>query len=132
MVTLIVGLLPFLIAFAIFLAKKKKFMAHGLVQITIFIFSVIVLSYFEFGVRSGGGFSEFIKGSSASHDYALFVLILHIVIATITLIMWSVSLVNIKKYIKNGFHKKLGKILFIAITLTTLSSLWVYFLLFVY
>ena len=84
LVTLIVALLPFLVFGAIGLARAKRYKLHAFVQTLIFAFSVIVIIYFETGVRIGGGFNAFMDGSSVSHNYAFFVLILHIVIATVS------------------------------------------------
>ena len=131
-VTLIVALLPFLVAGAIYLAKIKKYKLHSYAQIFIFAFSVIVIFYFELGVRVGGGFNTFMDGSAVAHNYAFFVLILHIAIAVITLVLWFVTLIKAKKFLSQGIHKKMGKITFLGIILTTLSSMWVYLLLFVF
>ena len=131
-VTLIVAFLPLLITGAIMLARAKKYKLHSYAQIFIFAFSVIVLVYFEIGVRVGGGFNSFMDGSSVSHNYALLVLMIHIVIAVITLIIWFTTLIRAKKFLALGIHKKLGRISFMGIVLTSLSSMWVYLILFVY
>ncbi|MEA3227540.1 MAG: DUF420 domain-containing protein [Campylobacterota bacterium] len=131
-VTLIVALLPFLVAGAIYLARIKKYRVHSYAQILIFAISVIVLIYFEIGVRVGGGFNAFMDGSSISYNYAFFVLILHILIAVTTLILWFITLIRVKKFLPSGGHKLLGKITFVGITFTSLSGIWVYFLLFVH
>jgi len=131
-VTIIVALLPFLVAGAIYLAKMKKYKLHSFTQIVIFSISVIVLIYFETGVRVGGGFKAFMDGSSVSYGYAFFVLIFHIIIATSTLILWFITLIRVKKFLPAGGHKLLGKITFVGITLTSLTGIWVYLLLFVY
>ncbi|MBD3797826.1 MAG: DUF420 domain-containing protein, partial [Campylobacterales bacterium] len=63
-VTVIVALLPLLVFAAVSLAEKGKYEKHKNTHIIIFIVSVIVVGYFEFGVRIGGGFEEFSKNSS--------------------------------------------------------------------
>ena len=63
-VTLIVALLPLLVGIAISFAKNKNYTLHARVQWLIFIVSVTVVSYFEYGVRVGGGFETFAKESS--------------------------------------------------------------------
>ena len=131
-VTLIVAFLPLLVAAAISLARAKHYRLHALAQIVIFAFSVILLVYFEVGVRVGGGFNTFMDGSSVSHNYAFFVLILHIIIAVITLLIWGASLIRVKKFLATGVHKALGRISFVGIVLTSLSAIWVYLILFVY
>jgi len=131
-VTIIVALLPLLVAGAIGLAMAKKYKFHAFAQIFIFVFSVIVLVYFESGVRIGGGFNAFMDGSSVSHNYALFVLIFHIIIAVLTLIIWFTTLIRVKKFLALGLHKMLGRISFIGIVLTSVTGIWVYFILFIY
>ena len=132
LVTLIVALLPLLVAGAIALARAKKYKLHSYAQIFIFAFSVIVFVYFETGVRIGGGFNYFMDGSSVEHGYALGVLILHIAISVITLIIWFTAIMRAKKFLTKGIHKVVGFVTFIGIVLTSLSGIWVYLLLFVY
>ncbi len=131
-VTLIVAFLPILVFGAITLARAKKYRLHALAQTLIFAFAVIILVYFETGVRVGGGFDSFMDGSSVSHNYAFFVLVLHIAISIITLIIWATSLIRAKRFLALGIHKVLGRISFIGIVLTSLSGIWVYLILFVY
>ena len=131
-VTLIVALLPLLVAGAISLARNKKYKAHSYVQITIFAFSVIVVSYFEYGVRLSGGFNEFMQGSSVTYTYALVVLIFHIAISVITLIIWAGTIFRAKKMIESKQHRKAGLITFAGVVATSLTGIWVYFLMFVY
>nr|WP_321268697.1 DUF420 domain-containing protein [uncultured Sulfurimonas sp.] len=132
LVTLIVALLPLLVAGAIYLAKSKRYKAHVFAQIFIFAFSVIVLGYFETGVRMIGGFNFFMKDSGVSHDYAFIVLIFHIVISVITLIIWATTLFMAKKQVKLNRHRKAGLMTFAGVVLTSLTGIWVYFLMFVY
>ena len=139
-VTLIVAILPLLVLIAISFAKTKSYKLHAFTQTFIFITSVIVVSYFEYGVRLGGGFDAFLKGSSISHNYALWVLIVHIIIATLTLIVWTKLLIKAYQDKKNFKlpgqfsieHKKSGIRTFIGISLTSFTGIWVYLLLFVY
>ncbi len=131
-VTIIVALLPMLIAVAISFARKKQYKLHAYSQIFIFAFAVIVLVYFETGVRVGGDFNAFMQESSISHNYAFFVLILHIIIATLTLIIWFTTLIKAKRFLAKGIHKIVARLSFIGIVLTSLSGIWVYLILFVY
>ena len=139
-VTLIVTLLPFLVAIAIKFAKLKYYTAHSLVQISIFIFSILVLGYFEYGIRISGGFSTYIKDSGVEYNYALWVLIVHIIISVLTIGIWLSTLVNAHRDrlhkalpgLHSKSHKMAGIRTFIGIVLTSLSGVWVYLLLFVY
>jgi len=139
-VMIIVALLPLLSLFAISLAKIKNYKLHGVSQSIIFVVSVIVVGYFEYGVRAGGGFNSFMEESQASHNYALYVLIFHIIVATLTLIVWTKTLWIARKKIKDNTlpgvysttHKRAGQLTFIGIFLTAFTGMWVYLLLFVY
>ena len=138
-VMIMVALLPLLVAIAISFAKKKNYELHALVQQTIFVIAVIVVGYFEYGVRVGGGYEGFVKGSSVSHTYAFYVLIFHIVVAIVGFIIWTYTLVTARKDSKNHTlpglysmaHKKAGRRAFIWIIATAFTGIWVYVLLFV-
>lgn len=132
MVTLIVALLPLLVAVAIVFAKKKSYKLHAYMQILIYAFSVIVLSYFEFGVRLGGGFKFFLEETHLSHNYIFVVLMFHIAVSVATLIIWSTNLFMARKLLAAKAHKKLGLAAFSGIVMTSLTGIWVYMLLFVY
>jgi len=139
-VMIIVVLLPLLTLIAISMAKVKSYKLHSLTQTTIFIIYTIVIGYFEYGVRAGGGFETFMEGSNISYSYSFWVLLLHITIATISLIIWIKTLWLAKKEKKNHtlsgsyskIHKKDGQLTFIGIFMTAFTGIWVYFLLFVY
>ncbi len=139
-VSVIVALLPFLIFAAILLAKKKNYKAHESVQKLLFVVTVIVVAFFEFGVRFVGGYKILIEGSSVGHNYFIFVLIFHIIIAVITLVLWSMTLYYARRYkrqktlpgLYSQEHKIYGQRTFIGIILTMLTGGWVYALLFVF
>ena len=131
-VTLIVALLPILLYGVIKLAHKKHYKAHALLQIFLYVTSIAVVLYFEAGVRAAGGFEAYETSSTVAHNYLFAVLVLHIAIATSTTIFWTFTLFAAKKEIKLRRHKRDGLITFAGVTLTSLSGIWVYLLLFVY
>lgn len=139
-VSVIVALLPFLIYGAIMLAKKKNYTAHEKVQKLLFIVSVLVVGFFEYGVRMEGGYKNLMEGTSVSHDYLLYVLIFHIIISVITLFLWIITLYRGNRYKRQATlpglysqsHKKDGQRTFVGIILTMLTGAWVYMLLFVF
>ncbi|WP_309496656.1 DUF420 domain-containing protein [Sulfurovum sp.] len=139
-VSVIVAVLPFLIYGAISLAKKGNYSAHESVQKLLFIVTVIVVAFFEFGVRMEGGYKNLMEGSSVGHNYFIYVLIFHIIISVITLILWVKTIYTSKRYKKQSTlpglyseaHKKDGQRTFVGIILTMLTGAWVYALLFVY
>jgi len=139
-VTLIVAALPLLIFINIVAAKKGMYKLHALLQNVLFIVSLIVVGYFEIGVRVGGGFAAFVAGSGVSHTYVSAVLIIHIAIAVITLYFWMLALYHANKMFSNKMipgkmgmhHRKQAFKAFIGIVFTSFSGIWVYLLLFVY
>jgi putative membrane protein len=139
-VSVIVALLPFLIYGAITLAKKGNYNAHQTVQTFLFVVSVIVVGFFEYGVRMEGGYKNLMEGTSVSHDYLLYVLIFHIMISVTTLILWIKTLYYARRDRRQSTlpglysqsHKKDGQRTFIGIILTMLTGAWVYALLFVF
>ena len=139
-VTLIVALLPLLVGVAISFAKHRKYILHARVQMAIFIVSVIVVSYFEYGVRLGGGYETFVKNTHVSHDYLFSVLVVHIIISVVTLGFWISTIWRALSDSGQGglpgnyskSHRKAGFRTFIGIVLTSLTGIWVYLLLFVF
>jgi len=139
-VTLIVALLPLLVGVAIAFAQHRKYNLHAKVQMAILIVSVIVVSYFEYGVRLGGGYETFVKHTHVSHHYLFSVLVVHILIAVLTLGFWVSTVFRALSDARQGglpgnyskSHKKSGIRTFIGIVLTSLTGIWVYLLLFVF
>ena len=139
-VTLIVALLPFLMAFAIWFAKKKMFTLHKASQLILFIVSLIVVGYFEYGVRVGGGFEAFVKESSLSMSFLFGFLIFHIIIAIVTVIWWAKTIIQGMKSDKDGSlpgrasmqHRKDGMRTMVGVFLTSFTGIWVYLFLFLY
>ena len=139
-VMIMVALLPLLAMGAISMAKVKEYTLHAVTQNIIFIVSVIVVGYFEYGVRTGGGFDAFMRGSHTAHNYALYVLLFHIAVALISLVVWVKTLWSARKAVKNNTlpgsyspkHKKAGRLTFLGICMTAFTGIWVYVLLFVY
>ena len=138
-VMIMVALLPLLVAVAISFAKKKNYRLHALTQTILFVVAVIVVSYFEYGVRAGGGYEGFVKGSSVSHNYAFYVLLFHIAVAIVGFVIWTHTLLTARKEStrmtlpgsESARHKKAGRRAFLWIVLTAITGIWVYILLFI-
>ena len=129
-VMVIVALLPFLLLGVILLARVNTKL-HSILQQILFLVSVVVVGYFEYGVRVGGGYEAFMQNSNVLFEYATVVLIGHIIIALTALFLWIKTIYNAKTNFNQIKHKKDGKKAFIAITSTSLTGIWVYVLLFV-
>ena len=138
-VTLIVALLPLLVAVAISFARRGEVVIHKVVQLVIFVVSVIIVGYFEYGVRINGGFDVFVRESGMPRDFVFAFLLLHILIAVLTLAWWvraiksgfdALRLESITE--RRGKHRQLGKQAAVGIFLTSLSGIGVYLFLFVF
>ncbi|WP_457605204.1 DUF420 domain-containing protein [Nitratifractor sp.] len=139
LMTLIVALLPLLIYLGILLARKGLYDLHHWYQWTLFLFALVVFGWFEYGVRAGGGFGELLDSGVFPRWAAISFLVLHIVIAILTLLWWSRTLFrahwNFRKHMLPGGyslrHIRSGVWTAAGIFLTSLSGIWVYLLLFV-
>ena len=139
-VSLIVLLLPFLIGAAIRMAKRRRYNLHETVQKILFVISVVVVLFFEIGVRSEGGYKRLMEGSSVSHHYLFYVLVFHIFIAVVTLVLWIYTLVTAYRFRKSKAlpgvyskaHARDGYRTYIGIWATMLTGAWVYSLLFIF
>ncbi len=129
-VTLLVALLPLLLAIGIFLAKKKRYKLHAYYQIVLYALSVAAVVYFELGVRSVGGFGVYLQHSTINHPYFFAVLVLHIAIASSTILFWSFTIFSANKEVRLGKHRRDGILTAAGIALTSLTGVWVYLLLF--
>ena len=140
MVTLIVALLPFLIGSGIYLARKGFLKVHISFQIFLFLFSVILVGYFEYGVRMDGGYAKFAIESSIPQSIISAFLFLHIIISIVGTIWWGKTVIlGIRDYLRKDLpgvasaaHIRNGWISAVAIFLIAISGVWVYLSLFVF
>jgi len=138
-VVIIVGLLPFLIGLGICFARLGYHKLHHLFQTILFVVTIVVLIYFEYGIKLGGGFKEYMKESSIEPTFALSFLIFHIIIATITMIIWGrtlkIAFADRKRRALPGLysngHRKSGRIVAFFILLTSITGVGVYWMLFI-
>ena len=138
--TLYFTLLPFLLLFAIRYAIKKEYLKHIQSQITLFIITLIVLILFEIGIRIEDGFIHFAKQSLLPFSTLFTFLVIHIIIAVLSLVLWLYLIVSTyKNYAQGQFcyslinsHKRLGEILFLALSISSIMGVLMYIFLFVY
>lgn len=134
------AILPFLLAFSVFLAVKKKYDLHFQTQTFILALSLVVILYFEISARLYGGFALYAKDSSFSFEFLIIYLTIHIIIATASLGGWLyLYIVSYKAYknndlqsIINSKHKKIGKSIFLWMSISSYMGVLLYFFLFVF
>jgi len=137
-VTLIVVLLPLLVYGSIFLAIKKRLKWHKITQISLFIVTLLVVLFFEYGVRMDGGIKKYLTYTDLSDSFVIGFLMVHIAIATGMMAIWGRLLYLSYKAEKAGelpgkfseTHRRLTWVTNIFILLTSLSGFGVYYILF--
>jgi putative membrane protein len=137
-VTLFFAILPFLVAYSISFAIRGDIKKHYLSQISIFVTTILMVVVFEVGVRFSGGYVEFIKSSSVNFTFLTIFLIVHIIIALATVILWVIQLYSAMSHFKSegagsshfAKHKRIAKWLFSGIVITSIMGCMIYLFLF--
>ncbi len=140
LVTLYFAMLPFLLAFSIRYALKKEYEKHYRSQIIIFMVSLVVVVVFEIGVRLSGGFTEFTKESTLPYTFLSVFLGIHILIALLSIVLWVIVLYTSLQEYRSGrdmaafarSHKRKARVLFIGLTVTSITGVMIYIFLFVF
>ncbi len=135
--TIYFAVLPFLLAFSIYFAVKKEYKKHFISQAIILATTLTIVVIFEIGVRVSGGFLEYSKYSNISFDFMLIFLIVHILIAIAAVGGWLFLFISsYKDYKKNLLdgkeHRKIGRAIFIALTISSIMGVCIYTFLFVF
>jgi putative membrane protein len=136
-VTLYFAILPFLLLFSIYFAVKKEIKKHYTSQIIIYIMTIIMVLLFEIGVRFDGGYVKFLELSNVNETFMNIYLVVHIIIALLSVIAWSILLMSSYKSFKahsleNKKHKKRAKIITLGLIITSFMGVNIYYLLFIY
>jgi len=137
-VTFIVVLLPLLVYGSIFLAIKKQLKWHKITQVALFVITLLVVLFFEVGVRIDGGIQKYLTYTDVSDGLVIGFLILHIAIATGAMVVWGRLIYLSFKAEKAGelpgrfseTHRRMTWVTNIAIVLMSLTGWGVYYLLF--
>ena len=136
--TIYIFFLPFFFFFSILLAKRKKIKLHFISQTFLLGLTLVFVLYFEIMIRIYGGFLDFAKDSFVPYGFLVSFLIFHIIIASSSLGGWIYlyisSLKAINKKSTGSFnkkkHKKIGIAIFITLTISSITGLFIYFFLF--
>ncbi len=136
LVTLHFALLPFLLAFSIRQAVIGNISLHYKSQMVILFLTIVMVLIFETGVRISGGFVEYVKMSPVSYDFLVVFLSVHILIALLAVGGWIYLMITSYKTYKleglagMGKHRKMGKWIFAALTVTSIMGCSIYVFLF--
>lgn len=136
-VTLYFAILPFLLGMSIRQAVIGNITFHFRSQMAILCLTVVMVIIFELGVRISGGFIEYVKFSPISYDFFLIFLAVHIFVALMSVGGWIYLIItSYKTYSQQGRegmkqHRRMGKWIFAALTLTSIMGCSIYLFLFV-
>ena len=136
-ITIYFAILPILLAISITFAIKGMVKTHFISQGIIIALTLLIVVTFEIGIRISGGFLEYSKNSNHSFDFLLIFLVIHIFIAIIAIAGWLYLFISsYKTYKNNSFdgkkHKKIGKAIFTALTISSIMGICIYLFLFVF
>jgi len=139
-VTLYFAVLPFLVAFSIYLATQGKYQKHFKSQMAVFVMSLLMVVIFEIGVRIDGGFNVYMQESSIFYTGAVVYLVVHILFALMTMVAWGITIYSsYKAYREEGMgapyfklHKKRARWVFLAIVINSIMGTLMYPILFVW
>lgn len=135
-VTLYFAVLPILLGLSIRQAIIGNISLHYRSQMVILGLTVAMVILFELGVRITGGFSEYVKLSPVSYNFLLLFLAVHIFIALTAVGGWIYLIITsyrtYTQYGKEamGQHRRMGKWIFAAMTLTSVMGCSIYLFLF--
>lgn len=135
--TVYFAILPYLLAYSIYLAIKKEYKKHFISQSIILATTLIVVLIFEIGIRISGGFLEYSKYSNISYNFLLIFLVIHIIIAIAAIAGWLFLFISTYKDYKNDTldakkHSKIGKSIFVALSISSIMGIFMYLFLFVF
>jgi len=137
---LVIALLPFALYLGVLWARKGYYDLHRWYQWLLFFVALVVVGWFEYGVRAGGGFARYSQLAHLPVKVLIGFLVVHVVIAVLTLYWWIRTLSQAERnwrsrnlpggyslrHIRNGWRTAWG------IFFTSLTGVWVYLLLFLF
>ena len=133
------AMLPLLSGISIFLAIRKYLKLHQVTQLLLFLLSLVFLGFFAYIVHYREAFDLLLQESSIDKITILVLLVVHSFIAFVTLVFWFFVLIyalsdsrrRALPGVYSESHRKAGKRVFMAIVLTAISSVSIYWILFV-
>jgi putative membrane protein len=138
-VTIYFALLPLLLLISIRYAIKGNYTLHYKSQLAIYVFTLVMVVIFEIGVRFSGGFIAYAREAGTDFSFLLGLLIVHILIAVISVVGWSLLLYRTLVVYKtqgvtpsfSASHKRFAKIIVMGLSITSYLGVLIYYLLFI-
>jgi len=132
------AMLPILSGISILFAIRRSLMLHQFTQFLLFFLTIISLGLFIYIAYNSKSFGLLISHSPIDHMLVVIAFITHAVIIITTLVLWILSLIyalsDKKRRALPGLysksHAQTGKRIFKAILFIALSSIGIYWMLF--
>ncbi len=133
-------ILPFLVAFAIWLAIKEFHSIHVKMQITLFLITLALFIYSIYNIYFVVGFNNYIQNSSINSTLLFYFSIFYIVIESVTIIMWyytiRFAIADSQRRALPGLystsHRKSGRVSAFLIILVSIIYISLYLMLFIF
>lgn len=139
-ITIFFAIMPFMLLISVSFAKAKNYKLHFISQAFTLGLALVITVFFEVYVRISGGFLEWSRNANISYDFILTFLVVHIFIAILAVGGWLYLFISsYKRYkalgyegFKNSNHKKIGISIFLALTISAIMGVFIYYALFIY
>jgi len=136
---LFLALLPILLGLSILTAINGQYRLHKFTQSILFFLTLFFLALFAYVVHYQQGFDSLMSSSSINSNQAFYFLVLHVIVAMTTMVMWFIALLYAKADRKrralpgvySQSHRKTGWRICLGICLVSLTSVGLYWILFV-
>jgi len=127
-------LLPLLMFFSILLVTNRKYGLHRFTQTLLFVLTLSALVIFNYGIYITKNFNGLMIVNSIGEKQLFYLLVIEIVFSIFMLIMWlSLLLFSVADRRRKGLpglysvsHRKSGKRVFILILFPIVTSLYLY------
>ena len=132
-------MLPIIIMISILFAKRGYIKIHQSLQVSLLLMTISALALFAYSVHYVEGFESLIQKSSIGAKETFIVLTVHITVVTITILIWFLTIfyaLNDKKRralpgVYSEPHGRAGRRVFLAIVMMALTSLSIYWVLYI-
>jgi len=134
-VMLVSALLPFLLAYAIYLAKKEQYDKHKWMHIILFIITNLLVILLELDIRFGGLDAVIAEAKYAGTPALATVFGIHLFFAISSTLLWLWLIwISVQRYpVHFRFpHKKYGIIVYLDILFTVITGWILYAMVFAY
>ena len=129
---------PFLMAYALRLAKKRRFRSHRKVQLAVLLAGIAAILLLEVSIRFGGASEAYRESSLHGHAMFMWLFVVHLVIAFPTFAGWcALAIVSVRRFsheLPGSFspkHRRWGTLTYVGVWLTCITGTGLYVISFV-